>query len=73
MKWLGRICALIVAVIAAAGGSYLITAYMGTLNMMGSCFEGACGYVALYFWFPLWWGILTLVFVGLLVRRWMRA
>lgn len=50
----------------------LLAGLLSDLGWLGSCFEGGCGYLAVFFVFPAIWIVLTGVAAALWFRWWRR-
>lgn len=65
MKVIKGIGLLLLAAVVAAVVSIFLAEEMARAGMLGTCFEGACGYAALYGAFPmLWLGLFIASIVG---------
>lgn len=65
VKVLGVTAFVLVALIGSAIAAVYIAEQMANAGMLGSCFEGACGYTALFGAFPvLWIALFTATMVG---------
>ncbi len=42
--------------------AFLMALFMGEIGMFGTCFEGSCGYVAMFLALPLLWIFFTIAF-----------
>ena len=63
--------ALLIGGVAGSGVvSFFLTTVMVETGVLGSCFEGGCGYAAVFLAFPLAWFILFALYVmALLIWR----
>lgn len=58
MKTLKRIALLATGWAISGVVAFLLATLMAETGLLGSCFEGSCGYVGMFFVFPLAWLIL---------------
>lgn len=72
MRVLIHILAICMIVVIAGGLAFLSLDPLGSRGVFGSCFEGACGYVAIFVGFPLIWFALTIVGIAAWIFWWRR-
>lgn len=71
MKTVCLHCFVITAIVVISAILALLCATLfAEIGAFGSCFEGGCGYAALYVGFPLGWGILMVLGITLWIRWW---
>ena len=66
LKWFVRTGLIIATIVLSAVIAWLICVVMGELGAFGTCFEGACAYAIIFFWFPVLWLVTSAVSVGAL-------
>ncbi len=55
MRFIKIIVMLVGTVVVSGALALLLASGMASAGMLGTCFEGACGYAALFLAFPLLW------------------
>lgn len=60
-RFLTNLAAVLLIAIASAGIALLSINPLGRLGLFGTCFEGACGYVAVFAYWPLATMVLTVI------------
>ena len=58
-----QILGAILAILAMAPVALFTAGYMSDSGMLGSCFEGACGYTAMFLAFPVLWVVMSIIAV----------
>lgn len=66
-----RSLAYVLTVLVLAPVALMLAGTLADLGWLGSCFEGGCGYAAVFYVFPLLWLILSIAAI-LGLRRAMR-
>lgn len=65
MKIIIRILIALAGILVSCVLALLVATFMAETGLLGSCFEGSCGYAAVFLAFPLLWiGFTTAFFIG---------